>query len=153
MMRIAPNIAKLTKFDYKPKPKWYLIDATGKPLGHIATNATKILIGKHRPTFSKDHPAGDFVIIINAAKLVLTGKKIEQKFYFHHTGYLGGDTYIQYKKLFPSKADFIVRKAVNGMLPKTKLRAKLIKRLKVFNDDKIRSMSFGNRKNLEVISW
>jgi len=151
MMRISPTIAKLTKFNYKPKPKWYLIDAKDKPLGRIASNATKILLGKHRPTYSKDSCVGDFVIIKNASKLVLTGKKLSQKIYFKHTGYLGGDSYTKYDKLFPHKADFILKKAVNGMLPKNKLRAKIIKRLKIFNDENIPSMSFGDQNNLEVI--
>lgn len=136
-MKVSPTIAKLTKFNYKVERNWYLIDATGKPLGRLASKIARILIGKHKPIYSPDKDCGDFVVVKNAAKLVLTGKKLQQKVLFRHSGYLGGDKYIPYEKLFPQKADFILREAVKGMLPKNKLRTKMIKRLKVFNDDKI----------------
>ncbi|MCS7228178.1 MAG: 50S ribosomal protein L13, partial [Endomicrobia bacterium] len=103
----------------------------------LASEIAKILIGKHKPIYSPDRDCGDFVVVKNASKLVFTGKKLQQKILFRHSGYLGGDKYIPYEKLFPQKADFLLREAVKGMLPKNKLRAKMIKRLKIFNDDKI----------------
>lgn len=136
-MKVSPTIAKLTKFNYKVERNWYLVDATGKPLGRLASKIARLLIGKHKPIYSPDKDCGDFVVVKNAAKLVLTGKKLQQKILFRHSGYLGGDKYIPYEKLFPQKADFILREAVKGMLPKNKLRAKMIKRLKVFIDDKV----------------
>jgi large subunit ribosomal protein L13 len=117
--------------------KWYLIDATGKPLGRLASQIAKLLIGKHKPIYSPDKDCGDFVVVKNASKVVLTGKKLKQKILFRHSGYLGGDKYIPYEKIFPEKADFILKEAVKGMLPKNKLRAKMIKRLKVYKDDKV----------------
>lgn len=136
-MKIKPSIAKLTKFNYKITRDWYLVDATGIPLGRVASKVAKILIGKHKPEYSPDKDCGDFVVIKNASKIVLTGKKLEQKVLFRHSGYLGGDKYIPYEKLFPHKVDLIIREAVKGMLPKNKLRAKMIKRLKVYKDENI----------------
>ncbi|MFN3551320.1 MAG: 50S ribosomal protein L13 [Endomicrobiia bacterium] len=136
-MKISNTIAKLTKFNYSIERKWYLIDAEGKPLGRLASKIAKILIGKHKVIYSPDKDCGDFVVVKNAGKIVLTGKKLKQKIYFRHTGYLGHYKEISYEKLLPQKADFVLREAVKGMLPKNKLRAKMIKRLKVYNDDKI----------------
>jgi large subunit ribosomal protein L13 len=136
-MKISTTIAKCTKFNYKVERKWYLIDATGKPLGRLASQIAKLLIGKHKPIYSPDKDCGDFVVVKNASKVVLTGKKLKQKILFRHSGYLGGDKYIPYEKIFPEKADFILKEAVKGMLPKNKLRAKMIKRLKVYKDDKV----------------
>ncbi|MCS7230629.1 MAG: 50S ribosomal protein L13 [Elusimicrobiota bacterium] len=136
-MKISTTIAKLTKFDYKINRKWYLIDATGKVLGRLASKIAKLLIGKHKPIYSPDKDCGDFVVVKNASKMILTGKKLKQKIYFSHSGYLGGDKYIPYEKLMPHRADFVLKEAVKGMLPKNKFRAKMIKRLKVFKDDKI----------------
>jgi large subunit ribosomal protein L13 len=136
-MKISTTIAKCTKFNHKVERKWYLIDATGKPLGRLASQIAKLLIGKHKPIYSPDKDCGDFVVVKNASKVVLTGKKLKQKILFRHSGYLGGDKYIPYEKIFPEKADFILKEAVKGMLPKNKLRAKMIKRLKVYKDDKV----------------
>ncbi len=136
-MKISTTIAKCTKFNYKVERKWYLIDATGKPLGRLSSQIAKLLIGKHKPIYSPDKDCGDFVVVKNASKVVLTGKKLKQKILFRHSGYLGGDKYIPYEKIFPEKADFILKEAVKGMLPKNKLRAKMIKRLKVYKDDKV----------------
>lgn len=136
-MKISTTIAKLTKFNYKVDRKWYLIDATEKVLGRLASEIAKLLIGKHKPIYSPDKDCGDFVVVKNASKIILTGKKLKQKIYFSHSGYLGGDKYIPYEKLMPHRADFVLKEAVKGMLPKNKFRAKMIKRLKVFKDDKI----------------
>ncbi|MCX7940223.1 MAG: 50S ribosomal protein L13 [Endomicrobia bacterium] len=136
-MKVSPTIAKITKFDHKIERNWYLIDAAGKVLGRIASTIAKILIGKHKPIYSPDKDCGDFVVVKNASKIVLTGKKLKQKILFRHSGYLGGDRYIPYEKLMPHKADFVLKQAVKGMLPKNKLRAKMIKRLKVFKDENV----------------
>lgn len=137
-MKISPTIAKCTKFYDKVERNWYLIDATGKVLGRLASEIAKILIGKNKPIYSPDKDCGDFVVVKNASKIVLTGKKLKQKIYFTHSGYLGGDKYIPYEKLMPHKADFVLYNAVKGMLPKNKLRAKMIKRLKIFKDDNVK---------------
>lgn len=136
-MKVSSTIAKCTKFNYDIERKWYLTDAEGKPLGRLASQIARILIGKHKVIYSHDRDCGDFVVVKNASKIILTGKKLKQKIYFKHTGYLGHYKEIPYDKLLPKKADFVLREAVKGMLPKNKLRAKMIKRLKVYNDDKI----------------
>jgi large subunit ribosomal protein L13 len=136
-MKISTTIARCTKFNYDVKRDWYLVDATGKPLGRLASQVAKLLIGKHKPIYSPDKDCGDFVVVKNAAKVVLTGRKLKQKILFRHSGYLGSDRYIPYEKLLPDKADLVIREAVKGMLPKNKLRAKIIKRLKFYKDDNI----------------
>ncbi len=137
-MKVSTTIAKFTKFNYDIQRDWYLVDAAGKPLGRLASQIAKLLIGKHKPIYSPDRDCGDFVVVKNAAKIVLTGKKLKQKILFRHSGYLGGDKYIPYERLLPDKADLVIREAVKGMLPKNKLRAKMIKRLKVYKDDNIK---------------
>ncbi len=132
MTKILPSIAKVTKFNYPIDRKWYLIDVAGKPLGRVASIISQLLMGKNKPYYSHDRDCGDFVIAINAGKILLTGKKLEQKMYFKHSGFLGNAKFIPYKKLLPQKADFVLKEAVKGMLPKNKLRAKMIKRLKIF---------------------
>jgi large subunit ribosomal protein L13 len=137
-MKISTTIAKCTKFNYDVKRDWYLVDATGIPLGRLASQVAKLLIGKHKPMYSPDKDCGDFVVVKNASKIVITGKKLKQKILFRHSGYLGGDKYIPYEKLLPEKADLVVSEAVKGMLPKNKLRAKMIKRLKIYKDDNVK---------------
>ncbi len=149
-MKISTTIAKCTKFNYKIDRDWYLIDATGKPLGRLASQIAKLLIGKHKPIYSPDRDCGDFVVVKNAAKVVLTGKKLKQKILFRHSGYLGGDKYISYEKLLPDKADLVLRLAVKGMLPKNKLRAKMIKRLKIYKDDNVKINQKLKEISLEV---
>jgi large subunit ribosomal protein L13 len=112
--------------------KWYVIDAANKPLGRVAVQAANILRGKHRPEFTPHVDCGEFVIIINADKAVLTGKKMEQKYYRHHSGYIGGLKSIQYKTLMATKPEMAVELAVKGMLPHNKLGAKAATRLKVY---------------------
>ncbi|MEN3014143.1 MAG: 50S ribosomal protein L13 [Endomicrobiia bacterium] len=136
-MKISSTIAKVTKFNYKITRDWYLIDAQGKVLGRLASKIATLLIGKHKPIYSPDKDCGDFVVVKNASKIILTGKKLKQKIYFSHSGYLGGDKYIPYEKLMPHRADFVLYNAVKGMLPKNKLRAKMLKRLKIFKDEKV----------------
>ena len=112
--------------------KWYVIDAADKPLGKTAVVAATILRGKHRPEFTPNVDCGDFVISINAEKAVLTGKKLDQKFYRHHSGYIGGLKETSYRKLMATKPELAMRLAVKGMLTKNSLGAKQIARLKVY---------------------
>ena len=112
--------------------KWYVIDAAGKPLGRTAAKAATILRGKHRPEFTPHADCGEFVIIINAAKAILTGKKLEQKFYRHHSGYIGGLKEISYKKLMLTRPEMAMELAVKGMLPHNTLGAKSFTRLHVY---------------------
>ncbi len=112
--------------------KWYVIDAAGKPLGKVAAAAATILRGKHRPEFTPHVDCGEFVIVINADKIVLTGKKLDQKYYRHHSGYVGGLKEVQYRKLMATKPEFAVRLAVRGMLPKNSIGRNSINRLKVY---------------------
>jgi large subunit ribosomal protein L13 len=149
-MKISTTIARCTKFNYDIKRDWYLVDATGIPLGRLASQVAKLLIGKHKPMYSPDKDCGDFVVVKNASKIVLTGKKLKQKILFRHSGYLGGDKYIPYEKLLPEKADLVVREAVKGMLPKNKLRAKMIKRLKIYKDDNVKINQNFKEIKLEV---
>ena len=115
--------------------KWYVIDAAGKPLGKTAAAAATILRGKHRPEFTPHVDCGEFVIIINAAKAVLTGKKLEQKYYRHHSGYIGGLKEVQYKTLMATKPEFAMELAVKGMLPHNSIGAASAARLKVYAGD------------------
>ena len=112
--------------------RWFVIDAAGQPLGRTAVKAANILRGKHRPEFTPHADCGEFVIIINADKAVLTGKKLEQKYYHHHSGYIGGLKSVQYKTLMATKPEKAMELAIKGMLPHTKLGAKAATRLHVY---------------------
>ncbi len=113
--------------------KWYIIDAEGKPLGRVAVAAASILRGKIKPSFTPNVDCGDFVIILNADKAVLTGNKLEQKYYRYHTGYVGGLKEIKYKTLMAEKPEKAMMLAVKGMLPHNTLGAKALTRLRVYN--------------------
>jgi len=113
--------------------KWYVLDAAGKPMGKVAVAAANILRGKHRPEFTPHVDCGEFVIIINADKAVLTGKKLEQKYYRRHSGYIGGLKEVQYKVLMEKKPELAMELAVKGMLPHNTLGAKAFNRLKVYS--------------------
>ena len=115
--------------------KWYVIDAAGKPLGKTAVAAANILRGKHRPEFTPHVDCGEFVIIINADKAILTGKKLDQKFYYRHSGYIGGLKAVNYRKLMAEKPELAMTKAVKGMLPHNSIGDKAITRLKVYAGD------------------
>ena len=122
---------------YSPKKaeiesKWYIIDAANKPLGRVATEAAKLLRGKHKPTYTPTIDTGDHVIVINCKDAVLTGKKLDQKYYRYHTGYVGGLKEITYREMMEKKPEEVVAHAVSGMLPKNKLRARMMTRLRVF---------------------
>ncbi len=112
--------------------RWFIIDAAGKPLGRTAVKAADILRGKHRPEFTPNADCGEFVIIINAKDAVLTGKKYEQKFYRHHSGYIGGLKEVNYKTLMAERPEFAMELAVKGMLPHNTLGAKAFTRLHVY---------------------
>ena len=121
---------------YMPKAgditrKWYVIDAAGKPLGKVAVQAAVLLRGKHKPTFAPHADCGDHVIIINAEKAVLTGNKLNQKMYYHHTGYIGNMKEVKYSTLMKTKPEFAVELAVKGMLPDSTLGRTALTRLRV----------------------
>lgn len=112
--------------------KWYVIDAAGKPLGRVATEAARILRGKHKPVYTPHVDTGDHVIVINADKVVLTGNKLDQKAYYHHSGYPGGLKRTIYRRLMEKKPEFVIEKAVRGMLPKNRLGRAMFRKLKVY---------------------
>lgn len=112
--------------------KWYVVDANGMVLGRLASQVANILRGKNKPIYTPNVDTGDYVIIVNADKVVLTGKKLDQKVYYHHSGYAGGLKETKYRKLIAEKPEFAVRRAVVGMLPKGPLGRKMAKKLKVY---------------------
>ena len=112
--------------------KWYVVDAAGVPLGRLASRVASVLRGKNKPTFTPNVDTGDFVIVINSDKVVLTGKKTEDKFYRYHTGYVGGLKEISYKKMLAEKSDLAVYEAVKGMLPKNALGRAMMRKLYVY---------------------
>ena len=112
--------------------KWYVVDADGMVLGRLASQVANILRGKNKPIYTPNMDTGDFVIIINASKAVLTGKKLDQKIYYHHSGYAGGLKETKYRKLMAEKPEFAVRRAVVGMLPKGPLGRQMARKLKVY---------------------
>ncbi len=112
--------------------KWFVVDADGKTLGRLATKVAVLLRGKDNPRFTTHNDTGGFVIVVNAGKVRVTGKKAEQKMYFHYTGYPGGATYVKYKELLERKPESVIEHAVKGMLPKNRLGARLFTKLKVY---------------------
>ena len=122
---------------YSPKPgdadkKWYVIDATDVVLGRLAAQTAALLRGKHKPTFAPHMDMGDYVIIINADKVALTGKKLDQKMAYRHSGRPGGLTATSYRELLATRPEFAVEKAIKGMIPHTKLGRAQLKKLKVY---------------------
>ena len=129
----------MSTFMAKPaevKRGYYLLDAEGKTLGQVAVAAATILRGKHRPEFTPHVDCGEFVIVINADKVVFTGKKLDQKVYYHHSGYIGGLKAISYRDLMRTKPEKAMELAVKGMLPKNSIGRKSMTRLKVFAGEK-----------------
>jgi large subunit ribosomal protein L13 len=114
------------------KRDWYLVDATGKTLGRLASEIAKILMGKNKPTYTPHIDGGDFVVVVNAEKVFVTGKKLNQKIYYKHTGYFGHLKETTLKEMLEKKPEEVIRLAVRGMLPKNKLRDRRLKRLKVY---------------------
>ena len=120
-----PNAAKVER-------KWYVVDAEGKNLGRLASEIAKVLRGKNKPIYTSFIDTGDYVIVINADKIAVTGKKLDQKKYYHHTGYIGGLKEITLKRLLETKPEAVITHAVNGMLPKNTLGRNMIKKLHVY---------------------
>jgi large subunit ribosomal protein L13 len=114
--------------------KWYVVDAAGQPLGRLASKVAHVLRGKHRPEFTPHVDTGDFVIITNAAQVALSGNKAENKLYHRHSGYLGGPTSESYGHLLERKPEFVIERAVKGMLPKNSLGRQMFRKLKVYAD-------------------
>jgi len=126
---------KMTTYMAKPQEvqrKWYILDATGKPLGRLASEAARLLRGKHKPIYTPHVDTGDHVIIINAEKVVLTGKKLDQKKWQRHSGYPGGLKSTDYRTLLQTKPELAVQLAVKGMLPHNRLGDKMLKKLRVY---------------------
>ena len=122
---------------YMAKPetverKWYLVDATNMPLGRVASQVASILRGKNKPTFTPHVDTGDYVIVINSDKIVLTGKKLTQKYFKTYSGYQGGLKETQYKKMMQEKSDVALLRAVKGMLPKNALGRDMARKLKIY---------------------
>jgi len=112
--------------------KWYVIDASNKPLGRVAAEAARLLRGKHKPTFAYNYDAGDYVIIVNCKDTVLTGKKLDQKVYRHHSGYIGGMKETSARVMIDNTPEKAMMLAIKGMLPHTKLGRQMIKKLRVY---------------------
>ncbi|WP_071429788.1 50S ribosomal protein L13 [Angelakisella massiliensis] len=127
----------MSTFMEKPKAvvrKWYILDAAGKPLGRTAAQAAVLLRGKHKPTFTPNVDCGDHVIVINAAQAVLTGKKLDQKFYRHHTGWFGGLKEVKYGTLMQENPERAMMLAIKGMIPDTTIGRKALTRCRVYKD-------------------
>lgn len=112
--------------------KWYVVDAAGKTLGRLSSEVASILRGKNKPIYTPHVDTGDYVIIINAEKIELTGKKLDQKMYRRHSGYIGGMKETSYRKMIAEKPEFVIEKAVKGMLPHNILGRQMFKKLKVY---------------------
>lgn len=115
---------------------WFVLDASNQALGRLAAHAARILIGKDKPSYTPHLDCGDHVVVVNAEKIRLTGNKIDQKVYRSHSGYPGGLKEVPIKRLLPNRADWVIREAVLGMLPKNKLRARRARKLRVYIGDK-----------------
>jgi large subunit ribosomal protein L13 len=120
--------AKKEEIDHK----WYLVNAEGKILGRLSTELAKILKGKNKPIYTPHVDTGDFVIVVNAGKVTLTGNKLKDKIYYHHTGYPGGIREVSAEKLLAKKPTEMIRMAVRGMLPKNSLGRQMLRKLKIY---------------------
>ena len=125
MKTFMPKAADITR-------KWYVVDAEGLALGRVASQVANILRGKNKPIYTPNVDTGDFVIVINASKVILTGKKLDQKIYYKHSGYVGGLKETKYRKLLAEKPEEAMRHAVVGMLPKGPLGRQMAKKLKIY---------------------
>ena len=112
--------------------KWYVVDASGKTLGRLASEVAKVLSGKNKPSYTQFLDTGDYVIVVNAEKIVVTGKKLEQKVYTHHTGYIGGLKETTLKRMLETKPENVIKHAVKGMLPKNTLGRSMMRKLHVY---------------------
>ena len=125
MKTFMPKAADITR-------QWYVVDAEGQALGRVASQVANVLRGKNKPIYTPNVDTGDYVIIINASKVILTGKKLDQKIYYKHSGFVGGLKETKYRKLLAEKPEFALKKAVVGMLPKGPLGRKMAKKLHVY---------------------
>jgi large subunit ribosomal protein L13 len=117
------------------KRHWHVLDASGRVLGKLATEAAQLIMGKHKPTYTRHLDVGDYVVVTNAGKIVLTGNKTQQKVYHRHTGYPGGLKTVTFEKMIAEKPTWVIEHAVKGMLPKNRLGAAMLKKLKVYTGD------------------
>lgn len=132
---------------------WFVLDASNQALGRLAAHAARILIGKDKPSYTPHLDCGDHVVVVNAEKIRLTGNKIDQKVYRSHSGYPGGLKEVPIKRLLPNRADWVIREAVLGMLPKNKLRARRAKKLRVYIGDKALARHQGQKpQKIEMAS-
>ena len=125
---MATFMAKATEIDRK----WYIVDAANKPMGRTASEVAKILKGKHKPTYTPHVDCGDHVVIINASKAIFTGKKLTDKMYYHHSGYIGGLKFISANQLMKTNPEAVLELAVKGMLPHNSIGSASFNRLKVY---------------------
>ena len=125
MKTYTPKASEITRH-------WWVVDAEGKALGRLATEIARILRGKHKPSFTPHLDVGDHVVVVNASKVALTGRKAEQKTYFRHSGYMGGDKHIPFRRMIETHPERVIELAVKGMLPKNALGRTLRKKLKVY---------------------
>ena len=124
-----------TYFPKEPTPGWVIVDASGQTVGRLATQIASVLKGKHKPEYTPNQPMGDFVVVVNAEKVVFTGRKLDQKVYTRYTGYQGGLKLTTAREMLEKAPERVLEKAVWGMLPKNRLGRKLIRRLKVYAGD------------------
>lgn len=136
MKKIVQKTPLISVAELKKRRKWFLVDAAGLTLGRFATAIAKILRGKEKPDFAPHLDGGDYVVVINAAKVKVTGQKNKQKKYFWHSGYPGGLKTVTFEKMLQKKPTAVIQEAVRGMLPKGAIGAKIITRLKVYADEK-----------------
>jgi large subunit ribosomal protein L13 len=125
MKTITPNEADIER-------RWWVLDATDEPLGRLATRSARLIRGKHKPVYTPHLDTGDYVVIVNAAKVRLTGNKADQKEYFRHSGYMGGERFIPFRRMIETHPERVIELAVKGMLPKNALGRRLRKKLKVY---------------------
>jgi large subunit ribosomal protein L13 len=125
MKTYTPKASEITRH-------WWVVDAEGKPLGRLATEIARILRGKHKPSFTPHLDVGDHVVVVNASKVALTGRKADQKTYFRHSGYMGGDKHIPFRRMIETHPERVIERAVKGMLPKNALGRQMRRKLKVY---------------------
>ena len=134
MVNVGPKTFILKKEEINRK--WYLVDAKDKNLGRLCTGISRILRGKNKPTFTRHLDCGDFVIVINADKIKVTGNKLEGKNYYKHSGYVGNLKVISLEKMMEKSPEFVIRNAVKGMLPHNILGRQMLKKLKIYKENR-----------------
>jgi large subunit ribosomal protein L13 len=132
-LRRTQSTYVMTRAQAQASRAWWVVDASGKPLGRLASEVASVLRGKHKPQYTPHEDTGDFVVVVNADKVLLTGNKLDDKFYYHHSGIPGGFKAESYRHLLARKGTFPVEKAVRGMLPKGVLGRQMITKLKIYS--------------------